>query len=82
MSMKNTRPDAISQQAYYYGPLVVAQRPFARTCFAPSPEVVDPEQVGDALVGFEVTCKPVGFIELEVEGDRIRVSQDPEPGDC
>lgn len=82
MSMKNTRPDAISQQAYYYGPLVVARREFARTCFAPSPEVVDPEQVGGALVGFEVTCKPVGFVELVVEGVRIRVSQDLEPGDC
>ena len=44
-TMKNTRPDAISQQAYYYGPLVVARREFARTCFAPSPDVVDPEQV-------------------------------------
>jgi hypothetical protein len=82
MSMKNTRPDAIGQQAYYYGPLVVAGREFARACFAPSPEVVDPEQVGDALVGFEVTCRPVGFVELVVEGDRIRVSQDLEAGDC
>jgi hypothetical protein len=81
-SMKNTRPDAVSQQAYRYGPLVVAQREFARTCFAPSADVVDPEQVGDALVGFEVTCKPVGFVELVVEGDRIRVSNELEPGDC
>jgi hypothetical protein len=81
-TMKNTRPDAISQQAYYYGPLIVAQRGFARTCFAPSADVVDPGQVGEALVGFKVTCKPVGFVELVVEGDRIRVSQDLEPGDC
>jgi hypothetical protein len=82
MSMKNTRPDAISQQAYYYGPLVVARREFARTCFAPTADVVDPEQVGETLVGFEVTCKPVGYIELKVESDTIKVSQDPEPGDC
>ena len=81
-TMKNTRPDAIAQQAYYYGPLVVAEREFQATCFAPSPEVVDPKQVGDALVGFEVTCRPVGYIELVVQGHRIRVSKDPEPGAC
>jgi hypothetical protein len=81
-TMKNTRPDAIAQQAYYYGPLVVAEREFQATCFAPSPEVVDPQQVGDALVGFEVTCRPVGYIELVVQGHRIRVSKDPEPGAC
>jgi TIR domain len=82
-SMKNTRPDAISQQAYFYVPLIVAQQEFARTCFAPSADVVDPEQIGDALVGFEVTCRPVGYIELVVEsGDRIKVSKDLEPGDC
>jgi hypothetical protein len=81
-TMKNTRPDAIAQQAYYYGPLVVAQREFQATCFAPSPDVVDPQQVGDALVGFEVTCRPVGYIELVVQGHRIRVSKDPEPGAC
>jgi TIR domain len=82
-SMKNTRPDAVSQPAYYYGPLIVAEREFKATCFRPSPDVVDPEQVGGVLVGFEVTCKPVGYIELVVEsGIRIRVSKDPTPGDC
>ncbi len=81
-SMKNTRPDAVSQQAYYYGPLVVAQREFKATCFRPSSDVVDSGQSGDVLVGFEVTCKPVGYIELVVRGNRIRVSEDPEPGEC
>jgi hypothetical protein len=82
-SMKNTRPDAIAQYAYRYEPLVVAQQEFKATCFAPSADVVDPEQVGNALVGFKVTCKPVGYIELVVQsGDTIRVSKDLEPGDC
>ena len=64
-------------------PLIVAQQQFKATCFRPSPDVVDPEQVGGVLVGFEVTCKPVGYIELVVEsGIRIRVSKDPTPGDC
>jgi hypothetical protein len=81
-SMKNTRPDAVSQQAYYYGPLVVAEQEFKATCFAPSVEVVASGLVGDALVGFEVTCKPVGYIALVVQGHRIRVSEAPEPGDC
>lgn len=81
-TMKNTRPDAISQQGYDPRNLVVAQREFQATCFAPSPDVVDPQQVGHALVGFEVTCRPVGYIELVVQGHRIPVSKDLEAGAC
>lgn len=43
-----------------------------------------PRTVGDALVGFDVTCEPVGYIELDVEGAaaRIKVTEASEPGRC
>lgn len=81
-SMKNSTRESIRHGHYRYEALIVAQRPFNVTCFTPSIEVVDPELVSDGLVGFEVRCRPVGFIELVVEGGRIRVSNALEPGTC
>jgi len=46
---------------------------------------VGPRTVGDALIGFDVRCKPVGYIELVVEDDKARISvtdHTPEPGAC
>jgi hypothetical protein len=82
-TMKNTRPDAISQQGYGYENLVVARREFQASCVAPSPDVVDPQQVGDALVGFEVTCRPVGYIDSWSKATGSRSARTPkrEPAD-
>jgi hypothetical protein len=82
-SMKNGTPEAVTHEYSWYEGLVVAGREFAETCFAVlTNEDPDPEQVSDARVGFEVTCKPVGYIELVVTGGKIRVSKAGEPGTC
>jgi hypothetical protein len=81
--------NATSEPAYHgdwrYSSLVVGQREFKATCFAPTPNLVTSQTVGDALIGFEVTCEPVGYIQLIVENDaaRISVTDDTlEPGAC
>ncbi len=39
--------------------------------------------VDDELVGFDVKCKPTGFIELVLENGRISVTPDTlDPGSC
>jgi hypothetical protein len=82
-AVKNGTPKEVGHGTWWYDGLVVAGREFAVSCFAAlTNEYPDPGQVSDARVGFEVTCKPVGYIELVVAGGRIRVSNDLEPGDC
>jgi hypothetical protein len=49
------------------------------SCFSPSPEFVDGETVGDALIGFHVTCQPVGYLQLRLENDADRIDVTP-PG--
>jgi hypothetical protein len=58
---------------------------FKASCFAPDPNQVTSQTTGDALVGFEVTCDPTGYIQLilENDSDRISVTDDTlEPGAC
>ena len=65
--------------------LVVGQRPFKATCFASDSATVDPGLVDDALIGFEVGCKPIGYIQLILEDDKDRISvtgDNLEPGQC
>jgi hypothetical protein len=81
-SMKNEAQVSYPHASWLYLALTVALRPFNVWCFAPSPEQAGPGLISEGRVGFEVTCKPVGFIELVVEGGRIRVSKAGEPGDC
>jgi hypothetical protein len=82
-SMKNEGQVSYPHASWLYKALTVALRPFINVwCFAPSPELADPELTSEGRIGFEVTCKPVGFIELVVEGGRIRVSKAGEPGAC
>jgi hypothetical protein len=73
---------AYPHASWLYKALTVALRPFNVWCFAQSPEQAAPGLISEGRVGFEVTCKPVGFIELVVEGGRIRVSKAGEQGDC
>jgi TIR domain len=84
-SLENGTPETISVGDWRYKALVVAQRPFKVTCFSPSSDTVGPGLIGDMLIGFEVTCKPVGYLELLVEDDKARISVTPdtlEPGAC
>ncbi|MGY1670292.1 toll/interleukin-1 receptor domain-containing protein [Geodermatophilus sp. SYSU D00710] len=84
-SMEAAVPDGAYHGDWRYDSLVVGQRQFAVTCFVPNPEFVDPETVGDALVGFDVTCEPVGYVQLRLEDDAARIDvTDPalEPGGC
>jgi hypothetical protein len=84
-SMQNATPGPEYHGDWRYSSLVVGQREFKATCFAPTPNLVSPGTVGDALVGFEVTCEPVGYIQLILEQDvaRISVTDDTlEPGAC
>jgi hypothetical protein len=84
-SMENTTSEAQYHGDWRYSSLVVGKREFKATCFSPTPNLVSPRTVGDALIGFEVSCKPVGYIELILEDDKDRISVTPdtlEPGQC
>lgn len=70
---------------YRYRALIVGRREFQAVCFSAPPGLVSPKTVGDALIGFEVTCKPVGYIQLMLEDDTDRISVTPDnlkPGAC
>lgn len=87
-----TSMEAANRQGGYYAPwryryLVVGQRAFVPACFSmryASADFVDTQTVGDALIGFDVRCEPVGYIALVIEsGGRISVTPDTlQPGAC
>jgi TIR domain len=83
-SMENATSEDQYHGDWRYNSLVVGQREFKATCYSPTPNLVTARTVGDALIGFEVRCKPVGYIQLILENDsaRISVSAAPEPGQC
>lgn len=86
-SMENRTADSSYHSDYRYKGLIVAQREFDRTCFGSiaDTELVAPGTVGDALIGFDVRCKPVGHIQLVIEDDKARINVTPgtlEPGKC
>ena len=85
-SMENTTKKTVYHADWRYDYLVVAQRPFNVTCFSPpNGETVDPGLVNDASVGFDVSCKPTGYIELVLEDQSGTINVTPpglEPGSC
>jgi TIR domain len=86
-SMKVNTPGPQYHADYRYSYLVVGQHAFTPVCFSPQGSVaqlVNASTVGDARVGFEVRCKPVGYIRLVIEnGKRISVTPDNlQPGPC
>ena len=76
-SMENTTQQTVYHGAFRYDYLVVAQRPFTPACFSANGDTVDAGLVGDALIGFDVGCKPTGFIELVLEDESGRISVTP-----
>ena len=84
-SMENATSEDQYHGNWRCNSLVVGGREFKATCYSPTPNLVSPRTVGDALIGFEVRCKPVGYIQLIVENDSARISVTPdtlEPGQC
>lgn len=84
-TMKDGTPGSRYHGDWLYESLIVAQREFQPTCFSADPDLVAPATVGDALVGFDVRCKPVGYIQLMLQEDEDRISVTPddlEPGKC
>jgi hypothetical protein len=84
-TMEAALPSGAYQGDWRYDSLIVAQRQFTATCFTASPTFVDPDTIGEALVGFDVRCKPAGYIQLRLENDADRIDVTPptlEPGEC
>jgi hypothetical protein len=75
-SVKNAARQTAGIGDWRYKSLVVAQREFNVTCFSPTSDNVDPGIVDDELVGFDVKCKPTGYIQLVLESGRISVTPD------
>jgi hypothetical protein len=75
-SMQNATPQTVYHADWRYQDLVVADRGFSPTCFSGDSDTVDPELTGDARVGFEVRCKPVGLIKLRLESSQLSVTPD------
>jgi TIR domain len=83
-SIENTGSQSESIGNYVYKYLDVAQRPFPVMCFSQQiNETLDPGIIDDELVGFDVNCKPTGYIQLMIESGRISVTPDTlQPGSC
>jgi hypothetical protein len=76
-------PEGRTHGYWVYDELVVGTMAFNKTCFSATPESVVANTMGTALVGYETSCEPAGYMELLIEeGDRIGFTQDQEPGEC
>jgi len=76
-------PPGFYHDYYLYDQLVVGRMTFDMACFAQDRDFVIVDTVGTALVGYTVTCRPVGYMELVLaDGDRIGFTDESEPGDC
>ena len=86
--LQTTMENATGDDAYHgewnYDSLVVGQRSFPHTCFAPTPELVAPNTIGDAIIGFETRCEPTGYVQLVLAQAkaRIDVTAAGDPGPC
>jgi len=61
---------------YRYTSLVVAQRNNKVACYSPTGSTVEPGIINEELAGFDVKCKPVGRIDLVLQGGSITVTPD------
>ena len=70
--LNNTRAD-LGHGSWLYDYLVVGGRQFElapRGCFSAEPAFVRPGLIGDAHVGFEVMCEPVGAVVLNLQDEQ------------
>ena len=84
MGMSSNVPPGFNHDYYQYDQLVVGRMVFDMACFTQGNDFVIVDTVGTALVGYTVTCEPVGLMELVVKEatERIEVTEATEPGDC
>jgi hypothetical protein len=73
-SVENTGHQTMDMGSWRYQFLVVAQREFNVTCFTPTSDATDPGATDDELVGFDVACKPVGYMQLRLQSANISVT--------
>jgi hypothetical protein len=76
-SMHNTTQQTVYHEAFRYDYLVVADRQFEPACFSANGDTVEAGLVNEALIGFDVSCKPAGYIELVLEDESGRISVTP-----
>jgi hypothetical protein len=81
-TMENATAAGEYHDAGFYEQLVVGRRTNKPWCFTTDNDLVNPDTVSDALVGFEVSCEPVGEAELLLRGGRMRITEATEPGPC
>ena len=83
-TMENDTSSEEYHDYWMYSALAVAKRRFEVTCFAGYPEVVDSQRIGEAVVGFDVSCEPTGYMELELQESTSnpKVTDDTEWGSC
>jgi hypothetical protein len=67
--MKDATPESSYHGDYRYDAIAVGEHRFDPTCFSSVPDLVEAGAVGDARIGFQVTCPPTGRIELVVENN-------------
>ncbi|MGH8869895.1 MAG: toll/interleukin-1 receptor domain-containing protein [Actinomycetes bacterium] len=74
---------------WYYRDFQVAQRAFDATCFdTPRETYPAPGEIADGHVGFEVSCKPTGAMDLVFNSPvdnsrtRLRITTASRPSDC
>ena len=76
IGMRNDTPRTVDHGDWRYQYLVVADREFPPTCFSEYAYTVDSGTIGDASIGFDVRCKPVGRIQLMLESSKLSVTPD------
>jgi hypothetical protein len=84
-TMKNETGGPVYHGEWLYEYLNVAQRRFDPTCYSPHPVLVDQGTIGDALIGFDVRCKPAGYIQLVLDSHKATISvteEALEPAGC
>jgi hypothetical protein len=68
--MRNEDSMPWNNASYRYDSLSASGRAADVDCFGPEPEVeVEPQDVGDAIVGFRVACEPTGHLRLRLHAD-------------
>ena len=77
-TMEVRAPNGAYHQQARYASLIVARRENNLTCYATTPPYVAAHTLGDALIGFDVHCKPAGLIQLVLEDDADRINVTPD----
>lgn len=83
-TMQNDTSGPEYHDYWMYDSLIVAQRRFEPTCFTTTPEVVDSQQIGEAMIGFDIRCEPTGYMELALQDSsgNPRITDAADWGSC